>query len=727
MSTVRGSSSQKEQNTETSGISGGAPVTARPDAHRSHATEGDTAPGKPTAGRRKIVATAALPYANGSIHIGHLVEYIQADIWVRFQRQRGHDAAFLCADDTHGTPIMIQAREKGISPEALIQAAYQEHTRDFADFEIAFDHYSSTHTEENRLLAEEFYTKMKAAGVIDTEAIEQLYCEHDKMFLPDRFVKGTCPKCGATDEYGDSCSKCGATYSPQELKDPHCALCGSTPVPRQSEHLFFRLRDFQSFLADYVPSHTNREVALKLNDWIQGELRSWNISRDEPYFGFKIPGTRDKYFYVWVDAPIGYLSAAQQWCQRTSRDFASIWRSGDTELYHFIGKDIVNFHLLFWPSMLKVAGFRLPNRVFVHGHLTVDGEKMSKSRGTSIKARTFLKHFPPSALRYYYASKLGPSIEDLDLSGPDLLAKINSELVGKITNLGSRGAQMLKKRLEGRLSAPDQKGRDLLLRLRSKSLDVAKFFEGREFARAIETVREMADDANRYFDDAAPWNLIKTDEEATRAVLSTTLNAFWIMTLCLTSVLPSYAERVRRLLRQDSLDWYLIDQDLSAGLVIEDYEHLATRLEEAQWQSVIKESTVSDAPAPKTSSSVASTSAKPPSANSGSALIDIQLFSQIDLRVGRIIEASAIPEADKLLKLRVDLGSLGTRQIFAGIKAAYQPDTLVNRLTVVVANLAPRQMKFGVSEGMVLAAGAGGAELYILSPDSGAKPGDRVK
>jgi methionyl-tRNA synthetase len=352
---------------------------------------------------------------------------------------------------------------------------------------------------------------------------------------------------------------------------------------------------------------------------------------------------------------------------------------------------------------------------------------MSKSRGTSIKARTFLKHFPPSALRYYYASKLGPSIEDLDLSGPDLLAKINSELVGKITNLGSRGAQMLKKRLEGRLSAPDQKGRDLLLRLRSKSLDVAKFFEGREFARAIETVREMADDANRYFDDAAPWNLIKTDEEATRAVLSTTLNAFWIMTLCLTSVLPSYAERVRRLLRQDSLDWYLIDQDLSAGLVIEDYEHLATRLEEAQWQSVIKESTVSDAPAPKTSSSVASTSAKPPSANSGSALIDIQLFSQIDLRVGRIIEASAIPEADKLLKLRVDLGSLGTRQIFAGIKAAYQPDTLVNRLTVVVANLAPRQMKFGVSEGMVLAAGAGGAELYILSPDSGAKPGDRVK
>lgn len=675
--------------------------------------------------KRHIIATAALPYANGPIHIGHLVEYLQADFWTRFQKMRGHECAYICADDTHGTPIMVKARELGITPEELIARAHSEHLKDFTDFEVQFDIFSSTNSEENRILAEEFYVKMRDRGHTEIREIRQLFCEHDKMFLPDRFVKGTCPNCGAPDQYGDSCDKCSATYSPSDLKDAKCSLCGNTPIEKNSAHVFFKLNDFKEFLREWMPQHTSREVSSKLLEWFNEDLRAWDISRDEPYFGFEIPGLKGKYFYVWLDAPIGYVSSTWQWAKKTGKNFDEIWREDagprKYEIYHFIGKDIIYFHCLFWPAMLKAAGFRLYDQVFVHGFLTVNGEKMSKSKGTLVSARAYLNHLDPMYLRYYYASKLTSTLNDIDLSSDDFANRVNSDLVGKITNLGSRGAQMLKKRIDGRMGTIPADARDLLKFAQEKAASIATHYENRDFARAIAEIREIADEANKYFDEKAPWNLIKTDVEATRGVLTATLNIFRLLAIYLKPVLPSYADKVAALLNEKPYMW----EDASRLLEnqeIGEYTHLAVRLDPAKFERAIEDSKPKDGAKPASKAA--------PAASSGDAIapeITIDDFMKVDLRIARIVSAEEVPEADKLLRLKVDLGELGERQIFAGIKAAYKPQDLVGRLTVVVANLKPRKMKFGLSEGMVLAAGPGGKDLFILSPDSGAQPGQKVK
>ena len=670
--------------------------------------------------KRRIVATGALPYANGPIHIGHLVEYLQVDFWTRFQKMRGHECLYICADDTHGTPIMVKARELGVTPEDYIAQSKADHLRDFTDFGIEFDYFGSTNDRENKQLAEEFYAKMREGGHTEIRDIEQLYCEHDKMFLPDRFVKGTCPVCGAKDQYGDSCDVCGSTYAPIEMKDARCTICRTTPVQRKSSHVFFKLDRFRDFLKEWVPKHTSSEVANKLSEWTSGELRDWDISRDKPYFGFEIPGLKDKFFYVWVDAPIGYISATWNWCKLHGLELKDYWQNPETENYHFIGKDIVYFHCLFWPAMLKTAGYNLPREVFVHGMLTVNGEKMSKSKGTSVTARKYLEHLHPMYLRYYYACKINGNLHDVDLNLEDFAGRVNSDLIGKITNLGSRGAQMLSKRLEGRMGALSGEAAKLVELAQSKSEEIAVHYEKRDFGKALTEVRALADEANRYFDERAPWKLINTDPEATREVLTSILNVFRILTIYLKPVLPKYAERVAELMKEKSYLWDDIARTVT-NHQIGDYEHLAVRIEMAKIQQMIEESKVTDSKAPPAAP------AKPAPTKAEGGLIEIDDFNKVDLRIAKIISAEEVEGADKLLRLKVDLGDGQPRQIIAGIKSAYAAASLVGRMTVVVANLKPRQMKFGLSEGMVLAAGPGGKDLFILSPDSGAQPGQKVK
>ncbi len=701
----------------------------------------------------KRLVTAALPYANGPIHIGHLVGYMQADFWVRWNKMNGRDCLYICGDDTHGTPIMVKARELGITPEEFIGKSHAEHLKDFTDFGIKFDNYSSTNSEENRKLSEEFYIRMRDAGHTSVRPREQLWCDHDKMFLPDRFVKGLCPKCSAVEQYGDSCDNCGSTYAATDLRTPHCAICGSVPSLKASDTISFKLSDFRDFLAKWVPKHAPDEVANKLGEWINGELLDWDISRDAPYFGFKIPGFDSKYFYVWLDAPIGYISATEQWCnsavgKAAGYSVADYWLPVEAggkpaEIYHFIGKDIIKFHCLFWPAMLKTAGRKLPSEIFVNGFLTVNGEKMSKSKGTFVSARAYLDHLDASYLRYYFASKLNSQLQDIDLGLEDFANRVNSDLVGKITNLGSRGAQMLSKRLGGKLSVSlDADGAALLARTQRRQVAIGGNFENRDFAKVLGEVREIADDANKYFDEKAPWNMIKTDEEQTRQVLTSTLNVFRLIAIALKPILPEYSDKVAALLGEKPYAWVDTAKVLT-GTSVGEYSHLATRIETAKIDAMIESSKeevkkVTDTRAAATTKPGASAPTKSgadaPAKSSAAAeagVLDIGTFNQVDLRIGKIIKAESIPEADKLLKLQIDLGPLGTRQIFAGIKAAYDPATLEGRLTVVVANLAPRKMKFGMSEGMVLAAsdpaGGGGKDLFILSPDAGAKPGDRVK
>lgn len=709
------------------------------------------------AAMKKRLVTAALPYANGPIHVGHLVGYMQADFWVRWNKMNGRDCIYICGDDTHGTPIMIKARELGVSPETFIAQSHAEHLKDFTDFGIQFDNYSSTNSEENRRLSEDFYIKMRDAGHTTVRPREQLWCDHDKMFLPDRFVKGVCPKCSSPEQYGDSCDKCGSTYAATDLKTPGCSICGATPSLKSSDTIAFKLSDFREFLAAWVPKHAPEEVANKLGEWIDGELLDWDISRDAPYFGFKIPGFDSKYFYVWLDAPIGYISSTEQWCNSSAgkargysvNDYWMPIESGgkDAEIYHFIGKDIIKFHCLFWPAMLNTAGRKLPTEIFVNGFLTVNGEKMSKSKGTFVSARTYLEHLDPQFLRYYFASKLNSQLQDIDLGLEDFANRVNSDLIGKITNLGSRGAQMLGKRLDGRMAKSlDTEGVALVARAQARQAKIAGDFEKRDFAKVLNEVREMADDANKYFDEKAPWNLIKSDPEATRQVLTSTLNIFRLIAIDLKPILPAYSDKVAALFGETSFTWS--DQEkIVLSEKIGDYEHLATRIETKKIEDMIEASkeevkkvtdarsnsqTASAKPAIGAASVPASeTKMKSPMAPADSGALDIDTFNKVDLRIGKIVKAESIPEADKLLKLQIDLGPLGTRQIFAGIKAAYDPATLEGRLTVVVANLAPRKMKFGMSEGMVLAAsdpnGSAGKDLFILSPDAGAKPGDRVK
>lgn len=537
----------------------------------------------------EMVVTAALPYANGAIHIGHLVEYLQADIWTRFQKMRGRRCLYICADDTHGTPIMVRARNEGITPEQLIARSYKEHLADFTDFEIEFDHYSSTNSETNRKFSEEIYRKMVENGHIDRRDVQQSFCDHDKMFLPDRFVKGTCPKCGARDQYGDSCDVCGSTYSPTELKSPKCAICGNPPVEKASEHYFFQLGHFNDFLSGWVKAHTQAEIANKLQEWLKEGLRDWDISRDAPYFGFKIPGTQDKYFYVWVDAPVGYISSTKEWCDRHGADFEAIWRKGDCEIHHFIGKDIVYFHTLFWPAMLNNAGFKTPTRVHVHGFLTVNGEKMSKSKGTFVSARTYLNNLNPIYLRYYYASKLTSTVTDIDLNLEDFANRVNSDLIGKITNMASRGAQMLHKKLDGKTGSLSADDRRLVMKAQAAGDEIARHYQSLDYGKALVEIRNIAEDANKYFDAKEPWKLVKEDTEKTREVLTAALNLFRLMAIYLKPVLPSYVNKVEKLFGEKPYTWDSA-KEFFENRAVQPYEHLATRVEMPNVEKMIEDS-----------------------------------------------------------------------------------------------------------------------------------------
>ena len=671
--------------------------------------------------QRKILVTSALPYANGSVHLGHLVEYIQTDIWVRFQKMRGHECHYVCADDAHGTPIMLRAQNEGITPEQLIADISKEHQADFAEFAIGFDNYHSTHSEENRQLASQIYLANRDAGHIESRTISQAYDPEKEMFLPDRFIRGECPKCGAADQYGDNCEACGATYDPTELKNPVSAVSGATPITKESKHYFFKLGNFEPMLKEWTQGdHLQAEVGRKLGEWFDSGLQDWDISRDAPYFGFEIPDAPNKFFYVWMDAPIGYLASFKNYCDRTGVDFNEFMRADSpTEMVHFIGKDIIYFHALFWPAMLKGAGFRLPNRVYAHGFLTVDGKKMSKSRGTFIKARTYLNHLNPEYLRYYFAAKLNNTIEDIDLSLEDFQSRINSDLVGKVVNIASRCAGFINKRFDGKLS--DALADEVLFKaFTDQAESIAKRYDNREFAQAMREIMALADKANQYIDERKPWVLAKEDgkEAEVQAVCSMGINLFRVLIAYLKPVLPRTAEQAEAFLKIDALQWTDIEKPL-LGHTIDPFKPLMTRVEQDKIDAIIEES--------KENMTATATPVKT-AENIDPIADEIQFddFAKIDLRIAKIIHAEHVEGAEKLLKLTLDIG-LAEKQVFAGIKSAYAPEDLVGKLTVMVANLAPRKMRFGLSEGMVLAAGPGGKDLFILNPDAGAQPGMRVK
>ena len=689
-----------------------------------------------SAATRKILVTSALPYANGSIHLGHLVEYIQTDIWVRFQKMRGHTCIYCCADDTHGTPIMLRAEKEGITPEALIDRVWHEHKRDFDGFHVGFDNYYSTNSAETRHYADTIYARLRDAGLIEVRAIEQFYDPVKQMFLPDRFIKGECPKCHAKDQYGDSCEVCGAAYQPTELIDPYSAVSGAAPVRKESDHYFFKLSDPRcaEFLRGWiVPPHVQAEAANKLNEWLEGGLSDWDISRDAPYFGFEIPDAPGKYYYVWLDAPIGYMGSFRNYCDRHGLDFDEYWRpDSQAEVYHFIGKDILYFHALFWPAELHHAGFRTPSGVFCHGFLTVNGAKMSKSRGTFITAESYLKHLNPEWLRYYYAAKLNGSMEDIDLNLEDFAARVNSDLVGKYVNIASRCAGFISKRFGGKLGGVD---RATTMEFESAFQEglIADSYESRDFGRALREIMRLADTANLYIAEKKPWEMAKQAgrEAELHEVCSTALTFFRDLTLYLKPVLPKLAQAVETFLNIPPLTWTDAWAPLPAGHAINEYQHLMTRIDPRKIEAMVEENRQNLAPTPEPapvkhaqhqqSEAKAETVASP-----WEPFIGIDDFAKVDLRVARIANAEHVEGADKLLRLTLDLGT-ETRTVFAGIKAAYAPESLVGRLTVMVANLAPRKMKFGMSEGMVLAASDERGGPFLLAPDSGAQPGMRIK
>ncbi|MCP3867337.1 MAG: methionine--tRNA ligase [Gammaproteobacteria bacterium] len=673
---------------------------------------------------RKILVTSALPYANGPIHIGHLVEYIQTDIWVRFQKMRDNRCIYVCADDAHGTPIMLRARQDGIEPEQLIARVSDEHQADFAEFNVDFDNYHSTHSDENRFYSNTIYERNRVKGHISNRTITQAYDPVENMFLPDRFIKGECPKCGSPDQYGDNCEVCSASYSPSELKDPISAISGATPEQKESEHFFFKLGDFESMLKEWTQGgHLQDEVSNKLDEWFRAGLQEWDISRDAPYFGFEIPDQPGKYFYVWLDAPIGYMASFRNLCDRTDGlNFDDFWaRGSDTELYHFIGKDIIYFHALFWPAMLHGADYRTPTAIFAHGFLTVEGQKMSKSRGTFIKARTYLDHLNPEYLRYYFSAKLGSNVEDIDLNLEDFAARINSDLVGKVVNIASRCAGFIRKRYDGMLSETLSEPA-LFDEFVQAGKSIAKRYEGREFSHAVREIMALADRANQYIDEKKPWVIAKQEgnEQALQDVCSTGINLFRLLIGYLRPILPATTAKSETFLQVPPLTWDNLATPLT-GHRIAKFKPLMTRIEKAQVQAMVDASkedlnpaTPADQPSgPLVDDPIADT-------------VEFPEFARVDLRVARIITASHVEGADKLLQLTLDLGG-DTRNVFAGIKAAYKPEDLEGKLTVMVANLAPRKMRFGVSEGMVLAAGPGGKDIFMLNPDDGAQPGMRVK
>ena len=687
--------------------------------------------------KRKIVVTSALPYANGDIHIGHLVEYLQTDFWVRFQKMRGHDCTYVCADDTHGTPIMIRARKEGRAPEDLIAEMHARHTRDFADFQIGFDNYYTTNSPENKAFCEDIYGKLDQGGALLREKVAQLWCPQCGMFLPDRFVKGTCPHCGKEEQYGDSCEHCSATYSPADLKDAHCATCGCRALEtRETEHILFDLAKFKEYLRGWLPDHTQADVANKLQEWFGEDqtLLPWDISRDAPYFGFEIPGYPGKYFYVWLDAPVGYLASLKNWCGRNGTTFEATWGDPATERYHFIGKDIVRFHCLFWPAMLHAAGYEGPSKVFVHGFLTVNGEKMSKSRGTFVSARTYLDHLDPAFLRYYYACKINNTTDDIDLNLDDFAQRVNADLVGKITNLASRGAQMLGKKLDGRLGALDDEGRALLEASRARADAIAALYEARKFSQVPVEVCKLADAANEYFDRHAPWKAIKEDPEAVRPVLTTVLNLFRVLAIYLAPILPVYAKKAAALFGEEAFTWASLDRTLE-NAPIGEYEYLATRVDPKAVEAMVEASKPPAPPAADASPKTQDASSKaqvgpatcdPRPATPAKSSILIDDFAKVDLRVGTVLSCTAVPKSKKLVKFELDCGPLGKRTIFSGIRSAYpDPSVLDGKQVVFVANLAPREMKgVGVSEGMVLCAGDPATGLAVLAPLAPVNPGD---
>lgn len=670
--------------------------------------------------KRRIVVTSALPYANGDIHIGHLVEYLQTDFWVRFQKMRGHECVYVCADDTHGTPIMIRARKEGITPEELIAESYKRHTKDFADFEIEFDNYYSTNSPENRDFCATIFSRAKKNNAIFYKDVPQLYCPNDKICLPDRFVRGTCPKCGAKDQYGDSCEKCSSTYSPTDMEDARCAICNTgKPEIRNSEHIFFNLEMFRNYLANWLTTHVAPDVANKLLEWFgeDSKLHPWDISRDAPYFGFEIPDHPGKFFYVWLDAPVGYMASLLNWCCKKGKNFDSWWNNPDAELYHFIGKDIVRFHCLFWPALLHASDYKGPTQVFVHGFLTVNGEKMSKSRGTFISARTYLDNLDPAHLRYYYACKINNTTDDVDLNFDDFTLRVNSDLVGKITNLASRGAQMLNKKLDSKMGDMDDEGRAIVAEFRSCAQTIADHYEERRFSQVPVEVCRLADLANEYFDRKEPWKTIKTDPEATRQVLTSILNMFRLLTIYLTPILPRYSEKVAVLFGEYAYSWRSLDTDLE-NREISNYEYLAVRVLPEKVEAMVEASKVA-APNPQATAEPVEP-LKPE--------VDIEQFAALDLRVALVENASTVEGSDKLIQLSLDLGALGKRNIFSGIRASYpDPSVLNGKQIVIIANLKPRKMRFGISEGMVLSAGgAGHSQLCVLVPAGDAKPGDAI-
>lgn len=678
--------------------------------------------------QRKILITSALPYANGDIHLGHLMEAIQTDIWVRLQKLRGHDCVWVCADDAHGTAIMLSAEAQGITPQQLIDQVNQQHQKDFADFLIGYDNFYTTHSEENRHFSESMYKAMDANGHIKRRAIKQLFDPEKNLFLADRYIVGTCPKCKTEDQYGDNCEACGSTYSPSELINPRSAISGAVPVEKESEHFFFDLPAFKDMLQQWTRSGALQDqVANKLSEWLDEELQQWDISRDAPYFGFEIPGAPGKYFYVWVDAPIGYMASFKNYCDREGVDFDSYWQTdSDAELYHFIGKDIINFHTLFWPAVLTSSGYRTPTAVFAHGFLTVDGTKMSKSRGTFVNARTYLDHLNPEYLRYYLAAKLSAGIDDLDLNLEDFALRVNSDLVGKVVNIASRCAGFINKGFEGRLAEqPDNL--ELLQGIQSIKAEVTAHFESREYGKAIRLIMAQADRANQYINDKEPWVIAKTDKQSAelQAICSTGINAFRLLLCYLKPVLPAMTEKAEAFLNVEPLQWDDVDH-LLTGHRLNKFQPLITRVETDKIQAMI------DATQKAYAAQQEKLASKAAAAATGfEPEIGFDDFAKIDLRVARILEAEHVEGADKLLTLILDLGPDQngdpiTRQVFSGIKSAYQPAELVGKLTVVVANLQPRKMKFGLSEGMILAAGPGGKEIWLIAPDAGAEPGVRV-
>ena len=672
-----------------------------------------------SASQRKILVTSALPYANGSIHLGHMLETVQTDIWVRFQKMRGNECYYVCADDAHGTPIMLKAEADGITPQELIDRSHAEHSNTYASFLIGFDHFGSTHSDENRELASLIYQRLYDKGHIARKTIQQFYDPERGMYLPDRFVKGTCPICKSDDQYGDNCEVCGSTYSPTDLINPKSVVTGATPEERDSEQLFFKLEDFKPILAEwFAQGRTQTEIANKQKELFDEPLFEWDISRNAPYWGFEIPGETDKYFYVWHDAPIGYLASFRVVCDQENIDFDTFLKpDSDAEMVHFIGKDIARFHTLFWPAELHGAGFRTPTAVWAHGFLTVNGQKMSKSRGTFIMADTYARHLNPEYLRYYFAAKLDDGIDDIDLSLEDFQARVNSDLVGKLVNIASRCAGFIHKQFDGKLSAalPDM---DMFAAF-NKSMDqIADDFEQRKYSKAIREIMALADRANQYIDSAKPWVLIKDEvrRDEVQGICSQGINLFRILVISLKAVLPSTAARAEDFLNVEPMSWSDAAQPL-LNHQINQYKPLLTRIESGQIEAIVEDSKQEQqeqrAPTALDQDPIATE-------------ITFDDFAKLDFRVARIDKAEHVEGADKLLRLTLNLDG-ETRNVFAGIKAAYAPEELEGKLTVMVANLAPRKMRFGMSEGMVLAAGPGGKDIFILQPDDGATPGMRVK